>query len=73
MVANGGSDLHGTVNSFGFEAGEPTTVVYAERLETRALVDALRQGRCFITRRPDGGELYLSATRRRWGSPRVPR
>ncbi len=62
VVANGGSDLHGTVNDFGFEAGEPTTVVYARRLATRDLIDALRRGRCFITRRPDGGELYLSAT-----------
>ena len=62
VVANGGSDLHGTVNSFGFEAGEPTTVVYAQKLATHALVNALRQGRCFITRRPDGGELYLTAT-----------
>lgn len=61
LVANGGSDLHGTVNDLGFRAGTPTTVVHAERLESTAIVSALRRGRCFVTRRPDGVELYLTA------------
>ena len=30
--ANGGSDLHGTENNYGFRFGTPTTVVYAPRL-----------------------------------------
>lgn len=59
IVANGGSDLHGTVNNLGFVAGTPTTVVYADRLERSAIVRALKAGRCFVTRRPDGVEIYL--------------
>ena len=62
LVANGGSDLHGVENSEGFAAGTPTTVVHAQALSKRAVVDALRAGRSFITRRPDGVELYLSAS-----------
>jgi len=62
VTANGGSDLHGAVPpNNGFRFGTPTTVVYAERLEKRAIVDALRAGRCFLTRAPNGGELYLTA------------
>lgn len=61
VVANGGSDLHGVVNDLGFRAGTPTTVVWAPRLETRAVTQALHDGRCFVTRRPDGVELYLTA------------
>lgn len=59
IVANGGSDLHGVENTTGFAAGTPTTVVFAEALSTRAVTDGLRAGRCFVTRRPDGVELYL--------------
>ncbi|MHB8294808.1 MAG: CehA/McbA family metallohydrolase, partial [Acidimicrobiales bacterium] len=62
VVANGGSDLHGTANPFGRAAGLPTTVVYAEQLSTRAIVDGLRSGRSFVTRCPDGAELYVSAS-----------
>ncbi|MBL7512550.1 CehA/McbA family metallohydrolase, partial [Frankia nepalensis] len=61
--ANGGSDLHGVDNQYGFRAGTPTTIVYADALETRAVVAALRAGRSFVTRRPDGVECYLTATR----------
>ncbi|MFN2557025.1 MAG: CehA/McbA family metallohydrolase [Nitriliruptorales bacterium] len=61
IPANGGSDLHGTDNPYGLVAGTPTTVVYAERLERGALVDALRAGRSYITRVPDGVELELGA------------
>ncbi|MGB9377986.1 MAG: CehA/McbA family metallohydrolase, partial [Mycobacteriales bacterium] len=60
--ANGGSDLHGTVNTNGVVFGTPTTVVYAAKLSKAAIVAALRKGRTFITRRPDGVEIYLSAT-----------
>ena len=62
-VANGGSDLHGVQNSGGFAVGKPTTVVYADRLSTSAVVAALKAGRCFISRAPDGVELYLGANR----------
>lgn len=62
VFANGGSDLHGVENGQGFAAGTPTTVVYAERLEKRAVVDGLRRGRSFVTRRPDGVDVFLSAT-----------
>lgn len=63
ITANGGSDLHGTRNTLQpAGAGTPTTVVYAESLSTDAIVEATRAGRCFVTRAPNGGELYLTAT-----------
>lgn len=62
-VANGGSDLHGVQNSGGFAVGKPTTVVFADQLSKNAVIGALKAGRCFITRAPDGVELYLGATR----------
>lgn len=62
IFANGGSDLHGVVNDqFGMFAGTPTTVVYADRLATDDVVGALRSGRSFVTRAPNGGEVYLTA------------
>jgi predicted metal-dependent phosphoesterase TrpH len=62
VVANGGSDLHGTENTQGFASGTPTTVVHADALSKRAVVAGLKAGRSFITRLPDGVELYLTAT-----------
>ena len=62
VVANGGSDLHGVKNTSGFASGTPTTVVHADALCKRAIVDALQKGRSFITRLPDGVETYLTAT-----------
>jgi len=62
VVANGGSDLHGVTNDDGYSAGLPTTVVYADALAREPLVTALRAGRSFITRAPDGVEVYLTAT-----------
>jgi len=62
-VGNGGSDLHGVINSGGFAVGKPTTVVYALALSKPAIIAALKAGRCFITRAPDGVELYLGASR----------
>lgn len=61
IAANGGSDTHGTKNSGGFAPGYPTNVVYAEELSRDAVVSALKRGRAFVTRKPDGAELYLSA------------
>jgi len=62
--ANGGTDLHGVNNTEGFAVGTPTTVVYAERLAKTDIVAALRKGRSFVTRRPDGVELYLTGAAR---------
>ena len=62
VVANGGSDLHSRDDTtFKYRAGTPTTVVYASSLSKRAIVDALKAGRSFITRLPDGVEIYLTA------------
>ena len=59
--ANGGSDIHGfTPGRERF--GTPTNHVYADNLSKAAIVEALKQGRNFISRLPDGGEVYLSAT-----------
>ena len=58
--ANGGSDLHGVDNDAGSIAGTPTTVVYASALSKPAVVAALKAGRSFVTRRPDGVECYLT-------------
>lgn len=58
--ANGGTDLHGVNNSEGFAVGTPTTIVYADRLSKTDIVAALRKGRSFVTRKPDGVELYLT-------------
>jgi hypothetical protein len=60
--ANGGSDLHGTENNFGFRFGTPTTVVHAARLAQADIVAALRAGRSFVTRRPDGVECFLTGS-----------
>jgi hypothetical protein len=60
LVANGGSDLHGVVNTGGFAAGTPTTVVHASALGKGQVIAALKAGRSFITRVPRGAEAYLS-------------
>lgn len=62
LWANGGSDTHGLKNGGGFAPGHPTNVVYANSLSKGSLVGALKMGRVFVTRAPDGAELYLSAT-----------
>jgi hypothetical protein len=59
VVANGGSDLHGIGAEAGLGPGTPTTVVHASSL---AVVAALRAGRSYITGRPDGVEVYLTAS-----------
>jgi len=63
LTANGGSDLHGVDNESGLAAGLPTTVVYARRLAKADIVEAVRGGRAFITKAPDGVEVYLAARR----------
>lgn len=63
IFANGGSDLHARDDAtFEYRAGTPTTVVYADRLEKHSLVAALQAGRSFVTRLPDGVDVYLTAT-----------
>jgi hypothetical protein len=63
IVANGGSDLHGTRERPGLRqryadhrACTPT------RCRSGLVVAALKAGRSFVTRLPDGVELYLTAT-----------
>ena len=62
VVANGGSDLHGTAVDPELGPGTPTTVVFASSLAREPIVAALRAGRCFVTRHPRGVEVYLTAT-----------
>lgn len=62
LWGNGGSDTHAVKNDQGFAPGNPTNVVYADSLSKRGVVEALKGGRTFVTRVPDGAELYLSAT-----------
>ena len=62
IAANGGSDMHGLNNSEALLPGTPTTVVCASALSRAAVLDALRAGRCFVTRTPTGGEIYLEAS-----------
>jgi predicted metal-dependent phosphoesterase TrpH len=62
VVANGGSDLHGLGTEAGLGPGTPTTVAYASGLARGDLVEAVRAGRSFVTARPDGVEVYLTAT-----------
>jgi hypothetical protein len=62
ITANGGSDMHGLNNSEALLPGTPTTVVCASSLSRTAILEALRAGRCFITRTPSGGEIYLGAS-----------
>ncbi len=61
LAANGGSDLHATGNVRGYAVGLPTTVVFARQLGRDAIVDAVRAGRSFVTRAPDGVDIYLTA------------
>jgi predicted metal-dependent phosphoesterase TrpH len=60
VVTNGGSDLHRI--GAGLTPGTPTTVVHATALARGPVVAALRTGRSYLTARPDGVELYLTAT-----------
>jgi hypothetical protein len=62
--ANGGSDLHGVTNIFNIRLGTPTNVVRANRLAQPDIIAAAKAGRCFVMRRPDGVECYLTATLR---------
>lgn len=60
VTATGGSDLHQTGRR-GVGPGTPTTIIGAEALSRKAIVNALRAGRVTISARPDGPELYVEA------------
>jgi len=62
VAANGGSDLHGLETEVGLSPGTPTTVVRTSALAREPLVEAVRAGRSFVTARPDGVEIYLTAS-----------
>ena len=59
LTATGGTDLHG-VDVDGVVFGSPTTVVHADALSRSGLVDGLRRGRAFLTRRPAGPSCILT-------------
>lgn len=62
LTASGGSDTHGTDDpTFGQLPGVPTTYVYAEELSPDGIVTALKRGRAFLTRDPEGPALFLEA------------
>jgi hypothetical protein len=65
LAAIGGSDDHTPDETQDQRIGRPTTVVHAQELSERALLDGLRAGRIYIrTRGPDGPMLELSVTSR---------
>lgn len=59
LCGSGGSDLHG-IDS-GNEVGTPTTVLYATELSRAGIVEALRACRGYLTSRPGGPALLLTA------------
>lgn len=61
IYANGGSDIHGLGSAGIALLGTPTNHVYAANLSKADIVDALRRGRCFVTRTIDGAAIYMSA------------
>jgi len=65
LCVNGGSDIHGFdgSNPLGtpYEIGTPTTVVWAESLSRRAIVDSLRSCRAYITKDPAGPSLVIKS------------
>lgn len=59
-VAVGGSDTHSLTSKKPTRLGTPTTWVHCPSQPTwRNLLDGLRAGRVFISRSPDGPQLYL--------------
>lgn len=65
LCVNGGSDIHGFEgsNPLGtpYKIGTPTTVVWAESLSRRAIVDSLRSCRAYITQNPEGPSLVIKS------------
>lgn len=57
LIAVGGSDVHGP--STLVNIGEPTTWVYAEKPGAAGILDAIRQGRVYVTDNPKGPGLRL--------------
>ncbi|MCR2745574.1 CehA/McbA family metallohydrolase [Limnobacter parvus] len=65
LCVNGGSDIHGFdgSNPLGtpYKIGTPTTVVWAESLSRRAIIDSLRSCRAYITKDPEGPMLVIKS------------
>lgn len=59
VCGNGGSDVHGVGGKT--EVGRPTTVVYAPELSRAAIVDAMKRCRMYLSDRPRGPSLTLTA------------
>jgi hypothetical protein len=59
VCGNGGSDVHGVGGAT--EVGNPTTVVYAAELSRAAIVDAMKRCRMYLSDRPTGPALTLTA------------
>lgn len=58
IIAVGGSDVHGP--STLVRIGEPTTWAYVEKPGETGILDAIRQGRVYLTDNPKGPTLRLS-------------
>jgi hypothetical protein len=67
IAAVGGSDSHASTQP----VGRPQTVVYAQGLATRDLVDGLRRGRCYVAE-SSAVSLVVSASRERGASTAGP-
>ncbi|MHB9302035.1 CehA/McbA family metallohydrolase [Thermofilum pendens] len=62
VVAVGGSDAHRVAREEGIpRLGEPTTVVYMERLSEDEFLKSLRLGRVYVTENPSGPRLVYRA------------
>ena len=63
LVAVGGSDCHELEESGGHGLAHPTTYIYcgSDTPSPARLLDGLRAGHAFITRSPDGPQLYLTS------------
>jgi hypothetical protein len=63
LVAIGGSDEHTPDETADRRLGRPTTVVYADELSERGLIDGLRRGRVYVrTRGVEGPALDFTAS-----------
>lgn len=62
LTGVGGSDDHGASTRAGSAVGIPTTVIHAESLTERALLDGIRAGRVYIKPRgPHGPDIRFTA------------
>ncbi|MDK6028819.1 CehA/McbA family metallohydrolase [Ignisphaera sp. 4213-co] len=53
VTAVGGSDFHGGVEGDVTQLGEPTTWVYAKKLDPQSIVDGIKRGWVYITYKPN--------------------